>query len=801
MPDENTQEPLQEKGSAWTRFKKRISAWILSLFKKKTSESVVIKQHDLTDCGAACLASIGAHHGLKIPIARIRQYASTDQKGTNILGLVEAAEKLGMTAKAVKGPMESMYEFPLPLIAHVVIDGKLQHYVVVYAASQKDKKITVMDPAHGAMIDFTEDDFAKIWTSGIVVMLSPMEKFQAGDKTISVFERFLFLLRPHKTQLIQVFCGAVVYTLLGLATSIYIQKIMDNVLPDANQNLLNLLSMLMIAVLVIQTIINYTRTILTIKTGQQIDARLILGYYKHLLSLPQQFFDSMRVGEIISRMNDAVKIRVFINDVLVGFAVNIFILLFSFLMMFTSYWKLGLIMLTVVPLYAAIYVYSNRINKKTQRMLMEDSADLQAQLVESINSVGTIKRFGLESYANIKTENRFVKLLRTIYASSINTLSVTRSTGFVSGLFVVILLWAGSTFVLNHSITPGELLAFYALMGYFTTPVISLIGMNKTIQDAVIAADRLFEIMDLERESNENKMELKPEMVGDILFKDVSFRYGTRANVFENLNLSIPKGKVTGVVGESGSGKTTLLSLLQNIYPLQSGKIMLGDYDLSYVDNASLRRVVSVVPQKVDLFAGDVIENIAVGEFEPDMQKIINICQLTGSIEFIEGLSGGFKTFLGENGANLSGGQRQRIAIARALYRDPEILILDEATSALDSLSEQSIQDAIDELREQGKTIIIIAHRLSTIMSANKIIVMHKGELMEEGTHDELLKKKARYASMWEQQFPKITKTVAHPKKQNEPVERETRTKRVAKNELETVSGGAGIKSKKKQKP
>jgi ABC-type bacteriocin transporter len=800
MPNDTQHTSVEKLRSAWTGFKERVGKYILSVFKKKASESVVVKQHDLTDCGAACLASVAAHHGLKIPIARIRQYASTDQKGTNVLGLVEAAEKLGLTAKAVKGPLESIYEFPFPLIAHVIIDGKLQHYVVVYGASQKDKKISVMDPAHGAMIDYTEVDFAKIWTSGIAVMLSPMEKFQPGDKTVSVFERFVFLLRPHKTQLVQVFCGAVVYTLLGLATSIYIQKIMDNVLPDANQNLLNLLSVLMIAVLVIQTIINYTRTILTIKTGQQIDARLILGYYKHLLSLPQQFFDSMRVGEIISRMNDAVKIRVFINDVLVGFAVNVFILLFSFLMMFTSYWKLGLIMLTVVPLYAAIYVYSNRVNKKTQRMLMEDSADLQAQLVESINSVGTIKRFGLESYANIKTENRFVKLLRTIYTSSINTLSVNRSTGFVSGLFVVILLWAGSTFVLNHSITPGELLAFYALMGYFTSPVISLIGMNKTIQDAVIAADRLFEIMDLEREANENKMELKPEMVGDIIFKEVSFRYGTRANVFENLNLLIPKGKVSAVVGESGSGKTTLLSLLQNIYPVQSGKIMLGDYDLTYLDNASLRRVVSVVPQKVDLFAGDVIENIAVGEFEPDMQKIVNICQLTGSIEFIEGLSAGFKTFLGENGANLSGGQRQRIAIARALYRDPEILILDEATSALDSLSEQSVQDAINELRNQGKTIIIIAHRLSTIMSADKIIVMHKGEVIEEGTHDELLKKKARYSAMWEQQFPKLTKSAPNVSKTESVSKPRLKRKTSDQKMLESVTGASGIKSNPKTK-
>jgi ABC-type bacteriocin transporter len=749
-----------------------IQQWFDGLFTKKKKDAILIKQHDLTDCGAACLASVCANFGLHIPIARIRQYASTDQKGTNVLGLVEAANQLGLSAKAVKGPIESIYEFPFPAIAHVVIDNKLQHYVVVYKADKKSKRIEFMDPAHGTMNNYSEEEFSNIWT-GIMVLLSPMEKFEQGDQTVSVAQRFLFLIKPHKAQLYQVLLGAAVFTLLGLSTSIYLQKILDNVLPDANQNLLNLLSLIMIGILVVQIIINYTRSIITIKTGQQIDARLILGYYKHLLNLPQQFFDSMRVGEVISRMNDAVKIRVFINEVLVTFAVNVFILIFSFFLMFTSYWKLALVMLTVIPFYAAVYYYSNKVNRKTQRKLMEDSADLQAQVVESINSVGTIKRFGLEKFANVKTENRFIKLLGTIYTSATNSVSIGNAGSFISGIFVVVLLWTGATFVLKHSITPGELLSFYALMGYFTGPVISLIGMNRTIQDALIAADRLFEIMDLEREPNENRIKLEKDMMGDIHFKDVNFRYGTRATVFEKLNLHIPKGKVTAIVGESGSGKTTLLSLLQNIYPLQSGNIFIGDYDLQYLNNESLRTLVSVVPQKVDLFSGDVVDNIAVGEFDPDMKRIISICQMTGTLEFIEQLPNGFKTHLGENGASLSGGQRQRLAIARALYKDPEILILDEATSALDSLSEQRIQEAIQELRNSEKTIIIIAHRLSTIMNADKIVVMHKGEVVEEGEHEELLYQKGKYYDMWEQQFPVLKQMMKVPRKRVAKKERQ----------------------------
>lgn len=728
---------------------------------------LLVRQHDLTDCGAACLASVSAFHGLKMPIARIRQLASTDQKGTNLLGMLEAADKLGLSAKAVKGDFDSIFEIPYPTIAHVIMEQRLHHYVVVYGATSEGVK--VMDPAKGTMEIIPSDDFKKIWT-GILVLLAPMEKFQAGDETVPVLTRFMYLLKPHKKILWQVMVGAAAYTILGFATSIYLQKILDNVLPDANQNLLNLMSLVMIFILITQLFINYTRTLLTIKTGQQIDARLILGYYKHLLSLPQKFFDTMRPGEIISRMNDAVKIRVFVNDVLVALAVNVFIVFFSFTLMFTSYWKLALVMLLVVPLYAIIYRLSNSINKKTQRKLMEDNAELSSQLVESVNSVGTIKRFGLEEYANMKTENKFVKLLGSVYTSANNSLRVGSSTSLVSGLFTVILLWVGASFVLNNNLTPGELLSFYAIMGYFTGPVISLINMNKTMQDALIAADRLFEIMDLERESTEDKTFLTREMIGDITFKDVHFRYGTRVEVFKGLNLQISKGQITAVVGESGSGKTTLLSLLQNMYSLESGSINIGDYDIKYISNFSLRTQVSVVPQKIDLFAGDVIENIAVGEYEPDLTRVISICKDLGILEFIESLPNGFHTFLGENGTNLSGGQRQRLAIARAIYRDPEILILDEATSALDSMSEQYIQDTINQLREQGKTIIIIAHRLSTVMNSDKIVVLHKGELKEEGSHEELLKLECYYYNMWEQQFPMIKQIMSRDRRISKPL-------------------------------
>ncbi|WP_192579356.1 peptidase domain-containing ABC transporter [Dyadobacter aurulentus] len=712
-----------------------------------------MKQHDLTDCGATCLASVAAYYKLALPVARIRQYASTDKKGTNILGIIEAATKLGFNAKGIRVEFDQLPHVPVPIIAHVIIKQILHHYVVIYRVTAST--VEVMDPARGELILMSHDEFKSIWT-GVMVMIQPGDTFTEGNEKISVKQRFIFLLKPHRSVLMQVLLGAIIYTVLGLSTSIFLQKIVDNVLPEGNRNLLNLMGVIMIMILLFRVVINHAKTLLTIKTGQQIDTRLILGYYKHLLRLPQQFFDNMRVGEIISRINDAVKIRVFINDVLVGFAVNMFILLFSFMLMFTYYWKLALILLGVVPLYAIIYYFSNKMNKTTQRKLMESSAELEAQLVESIHSVSTIKRFGLEDFTNMRTETLFIGMLKSVYESNTNSLWIGDFSGFVSSAFTIILLWAGSLFVLNKIITPGELLSFYAIIGYFTGPVSSLIGMNRTIQDASIAADRLFEIMDIERESIENKAVLTPDMIGDIQFRNVHFRYGTRVTVFEGLDLVIPKNKITAVVGESGSGKTTLLALLQNIYSVEKGNILLGGFDIKYLTNDSLRQMVSAVPQDVHLFAGNVINNIAVGEFEPDMKKIVSICQELDIMKFIENLPNGFNTYIGENGTSLSGGQRQRLAIARALYRDPEILILDEATSSLDSKSEQHIQLAVQALRKRDKTIIIIAHRLSTVMNADKIIVLEQGKLIEEGSHKKLLNKKGKYYDMWKQQFPML---------------------------------------------
>lgn len=712
---------------------------------------IKVKQHDITDCGAACLASVCAYHGLRFPVSRIRQYAFTDKKGTNVLGLTQAAHKLGLSAKGVRALPEALDIVPKPAIAHVIVKEQLQHYVVVYKVTKTH--VTYMDPGDGRMHQKTREEFNNEWTK-VMVIMEPEESFRRGNEKKNIISQFMALLAPHKSVMLQALFGALVYSILGLSTAIYVGKITDYVLVDKNLNLLHLMGIIMIAVLLLRTFIGAMKSILALKTGQRIDAALILGYYKHLLTLPQQFFDTMRVGEIISRVNDAVKIRSFINNVSLDLAVNVMILFFTSCLMFVYSWKLAVVTLLSAPLFLLVFWGFNRLNRKYQRRIMESAADLESQLVESINSISTIKRFGIEEYANLKTETRFVHLLKNTFRSIYGSIMAQGGIQFISTGVTIAVLWTGSVLVIDQELTPGALMLFYSLVGYVLSPISSLITSNQTIQDALIAADRLFQIMDLERESdNSQKIKLTPEMIGNISFENVAFRYGSRKKVFESLNLKIEKGKTTAVIGESGSGKTTLISLMQHIYPIQDGQIRIGEFDIAQITNESLRRIVGTVPQQIELFAGSIAENIALGDLYPDMERIIDLAEQLGLKEFIEKLPQNYMTYIGEHGASLSGGERQRLAIARALYKEPEILIFDEATSSLDSVSEKFVKQTLKSLATRGKTIIVIAHRLSTVRDADAIVVLDEGRVVQHGVHEQLIHEDGIYRKLWNEQY------------------------------------------------
>ncbi len=713
---------------------------------------VCVRQHGSNDCGVACLASVAAHYGFRVPLAKLHYLASTDRTGTNVLGLTLAAEKLGLLAKGVRATPEALQTVAKPVIAHVVVKTN-QHYVVVYETTRTH--VVYMDPDGGEVRKATHEEFGKLW-DGILVVLAPGERFRKGDETTSPLRRLWRLVRPHRPVMFQALVGAALYTLLGLSTAIYVQKIIDNVFPSGNQNLLNLLSVGMLLLLAVQVFLGVSQELLLLGVGRRIDGQLIQGYYDHVLKLPLRFFTGRRVGDIIARVGDAAKIRNLVSTIALRVALNVLILVFSLGLMFLYSWRLALLLLCILPFYALVYLLTDRVNRRNQRAMMESSAELQSWMVESVEGIATVKHLRMEEYASLNMETRLVRLLRTIDRSARVSIGSHSASDFLSRAAVVVILWAGGSMVLRQQITPGELLSLYALIAYLTGPVGALIAMNRDFRDSQVAADRLFEILELpgEEEGTDTRLDLPPEKVGDLVLEDVSFRYGAGAPVLRGLSMVVPTRKVTAIVGESGSGKSTLVSLLHRCEPLDGGRIRIGDVDLAYVSTGSLRERIGVVPQKVELFSGTILSNIAVGDFEPDLWKVMELSQRLGITEFVEKLPHGFQSVVGENGATLSGGQRQRIAVARALYRDPEILILDEATSSLDTASERRIQQALDDFRDRGRTILVIAHRLSTVMHADKIIVLHDGVVAEEGRHQELLERGGAYHRLWREQFP-----------------------------------------------
>lgn len=710
-----------------------------------------VKQQDITDCGAACLASISAYYGLIYPIARIRQYAFTEKKGTNLWGMIKAAERLGLTAKGVKADSEALQSVSLPLIAHIIVRGELQHFITVYKIA--DEQIVYMDPADGEIHQIEKEEFLNIWT-GVLILIEPNTTFQVGTIKRSNWTHITELLYSHRNSIAKIFIEAIVCSLLGLAIPIYLGVLFDDVLTRDNLSLLHYASVMILSITFVRILVSILKSRLALQTSQLIDKSLILRYYKHILHLPQFFFDTMRVGEIISRVNDALKIRVFINDIAVGLLVNTLILLCAVVLMFFFSWKLTLLSLCCLPLLFGVFHFYNSANKKYQRELMETQAEVESQLVESISSIATIKCFGIEQYSNLITEQRMDCMLKSSYKSSWISILTSHGLDLISSLTTIVILWWGSSFVLEHEISTGILMLFYALMGAVWGPVTSLITANRSIQDAAIATDRLFQILDLETEDNkEITNQIEKKEIGDITFQQISFQYGSRKPLFKELSLCFKKGETTAIVGESGSGKTTIISLLQGFYPIQAGRICIGQYDIATLSKEHLRSLIGIVPQNIKLFSGTITSNIALGERTPDIGRIKDSISLVGLEDFIAELPLGLDTKIGEQGATLSGGEQQRIAIARALYRDPEIFIFDEATSSLDSKAEQSVKKMIDVLKSRNKTIVIIAHRLTTIKEADKIIVLGNGELMEEGTYVQLMQNKQAFYTLWKNQI------------------------------------------------
>jgi len=722
-----------------------------------------IKSHDTTDCGAASLATMCRQYGLKMHISKIREFAGTDKHGTNIYGIVKAAEQLGFNTKAVKGGKEALYsKFPLPCIAHMVVQGNVMHYVVVHEINKK--YIVIADPARGIVKlkpeeffgpeefnDETPTDFYK-W-SGILIIMTPNNSFKKENHTKGLFRRFFYLLIPQKKLLLHIFMASLLYTILGIISAFYFKALIDDVLPYSLTKTLTILSVGVIALNIFKVLLNAFRSHLLLYLSQKLDIALLLSYYRHVLELPMNFFGTRKVGEIVSRFNDASKVRDAISGAALTIMIDTLMALAGAIILYMQNSQMFAIAIIMVLLYSVIVLSFNKWYEELNRKQMEDGAQLTSYLVESLNGIQTIKTYNAEGKANRKTEVRFIKLLKSIFNLSWVSNLQSSLKVFVELIGGVVILWVGGISVIKGNITIGQLITFNSLLVYFLDPVKNLINLQPQMQTAVVAADRLGEILDLEQEKSESEQrKIKPDSIaGDIEFKSVSFRYGTRKLVLENIDIKIKKGQKVAFVGESGSGKTTLSKLLLYLYKVESGDILINGNNIADIQIETIRDKIAYIAQETFLFSGSIMENLSLGLDEVSFDDVIEASKMGMAHDFINELPLRYETQLEENGANLSGGQRQRLAITRAILKKPDILILDEATSNLDAITEMALDNTIREFCADITTIFI-AHRLSTIKNCDVIFVMDKGKILESGTHNELVQLGGKYAELVRQQ-------------------------------------------------
>ncbi len=737
-----------------------------------------VRQHDTTDCAAASLAMVCLHYKKEITITKLRDMMGTDLKGTNLVGLQKAANELGFTTAAVRVDRENfLSDFTLPCIAQVITDQGLAHFVVIFKKTtikddearhkhivkeeqlrqDENKKykckdyVVIGDPAN-ELKKISLDEFYKNFT-GVLLLMNPTAEFKPGkQKKGGMLKRYLDLLLPQKKLFIYAIVASVLMTVLGIVSSIFNRALMDEVLPYGLQSLLITLILVFSVVSLTSTLISTVRQWILIYLSIKVDIPLMLGYFGHVFKLPMKFFATRKTGEITTRYSDAGTIKSVLTNIALSVVMDVVMAIATGIILFRMNSTLFSISLFTSLLSLLLVIIFKQPYKRINEETMQQSAILNSQMIESLRGIETIKCNAGEDRELENLEREYIKSLKISLKSSKISTGQSLISSLISTILGMVTTYVGIMQVLNGQLTLGGYMAFSTLSSYFTSPISELISMQMSIQEASISMKRLTEIMDYESEQKPDQEYTEMEQIdGDIEFKDVTFRYGNRSPALNHISFTIPKGKKVALVGSSGSGKSTITKLLLKYYEPESGEIDVNGVNLDEYSNSSVRRAISYVPQNIELFSKTIYDNIRISRPEATLDEVKAAAKKADAYEFIRKLPLQFHTFLEEAGNGLSGGEKQRIALARAFLKDSNLYILDESTSNLDFGTENIIFDMIyNQLAD--RSMLIVAHRLSTVRDCDMILVMDHGEIVERGTHDELLAKQGRYYDLWNMQ-------------------------------------------------
>ncbi|WP_448915742.1 peptidase domain-containing ABC transporter [Eubacterium ramulus] len=715
----------------------------------------LIKQHDQKDCAAASLAMILAYYGKRLPLATVREALQVDMYGASIYGLQKGAETFGLVATAYEGNSEDVWEAMkdssnLPAVLRIINEHGFEHFIVVKRLV-KDK-LYVCDPDKGCK-NYSFKSFNEQFL-GQIILFQKSDVFVSENLKKGSIKRFTGLIFEQKNLLVAIAVLSLIVTAIGMTGAFVFQYLIDNVLHDVSDNALDSFAVILTG-LVILYICRFISEIIRGKLlcilSKRMSTSLILGYSDHLTELPIRFFKTYKTGEILSRYEDASKV----TDALSSVTLTVFIDMIMTLGCGLVLYKESPTMFTVVIGIFFTYLLVNSIFikplEKFNRTMMEKNSQLTSYLKETICASETIKSCQGEKSVKNKTHQFFDEFVSSNIRVSMLQVSKESITDMITSIGTLLVLWCGALKVIQGEISIGELLSFYTLMSYFLSPVESILSLQSKIQSALVAANRLNDVYDLKQEET-GSMNLDKN-ISEIIFDKVKFRYGHRETVLDNISFSVKKGEKLALVGESGSGKSTISKLLESLYHSESGEIKINGQQLEMYTLSSLRKRIASVSQNIFLFSDSIKNNLIFGISEDEVpsdeeiERVLTICKC----DFVKEQPFGMYSMLEENASNLSGGQKQRLAIARALLRKPQVLILDEATSALDSETEFEIQKNLKAYLPDIITISI-THKMSTTRDADQILVLNHGEIIERGSHEELISKPTVYAEMWNRQ-------------------------------------------------
>ncbi len=693
------------------------------------------------DTGLACLVLAARFYGIAVNADQLRHQFVESGKPFGETEILLAAKHLGLKVGSVETDWSHLTTTPLPAIARQQ-DGR---YVLLARADEE--KVLVQDPSESRPMLLPRAVFEPAW-SGQLVLLTKRANARPEDRKFD-FTWFIPPIVKHRKLLGEVLLASFFIQLFALLTPLFFQVVIDKVLVHKGLTTLHVLAFGMLALIFFDVTLSGLRTYVFTHTSRRIDITLGAEMFRHLMRLPIAYFEARRVGDTVARVRELETIRQFLTSSTVTVVIDLlFTVVFLAVMWFYSP-LLTLIVLATIPFYVFISVvitpiFRARLNEKFNR-----GAENQAFLVESINGIQTLKAMAVEP----AMQRRWEEQLASYVHAGFRTTNLGNVTGqvasFINKLTTILILWVGAYLVMGNELSIGQLIAFNMLAARVSGPLLRVVQLWQDFQQAGISVQRLGDILNTPPESsyNPNRTTL-PALAGQVTFDKVVFRYRADGpEVLRKLSFEVPAGRVIGLVGRSGSGKSTIAKLIQRLYIPEAGRVLIDGVDLAQIDPAWLRRQIGVVLQENVLFNRSARDNIALADPGMPIERVIEAAKLAGAHEFILELPQGYDTVVGEHGATLSGGQRQRIAIARALVSNPRILILDEATSALDYESEAIIQRNLQGICK-GRTVFIIAHRLSTVRQANRIFVIDKGEIVETGTHPELIQLNGYYANL-----------------------------------------------------